>query len=339
MKDVTRLQLRLRAPVMESLSGSEPERRAIRRIGHRAGAAELRAGHATDARAGGTEIAVSGHESQSAVATSTLEPSTTTHEFSCEGCGYLLVAACEGARCSECGKACAESDPERCGGSEWQSHTAIPAWFVTSWGALFAPHRMFAKLRMTRPAFGLAAINIALAGLLLTLTPDRIRSWSEVLRAPDSPASPGMAGMIAERGASFLVQSAAGMGVLAAITLVTALALWVKKRPDGGRAAPAVVMQVVAHSTAAWLIAGPIRFAVERLAHPTLELIGRETWNRWEQGHPLVVESVWRFLPLGSMWGLIAGLVLFWMRACRGLRQRRYATVIRPARRATRRRN
>ena len=79
--------------------------------------------------------------------------------------------------------------------------------------------------------------------------------------------------------------------------------------------------------------------AVERLAHPTLELIGRETWNRWEQGHPLVVESVWRFLPLGSMWGLIAGLVLFWMRACRGLRQRRYATVIRPARRATRRRN
>lgn len=189
---------------------------------------------------------------------------------------------------------------------------------------------------MARPAFGLAAINLSLAGSLLAVTPDRIRSWSEIIFPPGGvvPAD-GRAAWVLDAGTTFFEQAATGIGVLAGLSLLVASALWVRKRPDDARVHPWVVMQVAAHATPAWLIAGPIRFLVERFAHPLLELIGRETWARWEQTHPLVVESALRFLPLGSMWGMAAGLLLFCVRTSSGLRRRRYASLLRRGRAAS----
>ncbi len=257
-------------------------------------------------------------------------------EFSCEGCGYTLVAPTPGARCPECGKPAAESDPDRCSGSAWQRRAGVKTWLRTAFGVLFRPSRLAGNLRMARPAFGLAAINLSLAGSLLAVTPDRIRSWSEIIFPPGGvvPAD-GRAAWVLDAGTTFFEQAATGIGVLAGLSLLVASALWVRKRPDDARVHPWVVMQVAAHATPAWLIAGPIRFLVERFAHPLLELIGRETWARWEQTHPLVVESALRFLPLGSMWGMAAGLLLFCVRTSSGLRRRRYASLLRRGRAAS----
>lgn len=257
-------------------------------------------------------------------------------EFSCEGCGYTLVAPVPGARCPECGNPAAESDPDRCSGSAWQRRAGVKTWLQTAFGVLFRPSRLAGNLRMTRPAFGLAAINLALAGSLLVVTPDRIRSWTEIIFPPGG-VGPGQSGVkwALDAGTTFFEQAATGTAVLAGASLLLAFGLWIRRRPDDARVHPLVVMQVAAHATAAWLIAGPVRFVVERFAHALLELIALETWERWEQSHPLAVELALRFLPVGSMWGLLAGALLFWVRTSSGLRRRRYASLLRRGRAAS----
>ena len=92
----------------------------------------------------------------------------------CEGCGYVLngLPAGADARCPECGKPLAESDPALRIPAAWEAGPGYASLVSTSLHVLFRPthfYRTLATRRPTRAAGQFAAVHWWLASMLLAV--------------------------------------------------------------------------------------------------------------------------------------------------------------------------
>lgn len=91
------------------------------------------------------------------------------YELLCERCGYSLEGLPCGGACPECGRAIAESLPQRRLGSPWQQHPGVAGWLKTVWACSVGPQASMGQVAFTPTPVGLYLCNIAVLPALLWL--------------------------------------------------------------------------------------------------------------------------------------------------------------------------
>lgn len=233
-------------------------------------------------------------------------PSIPEHVL-CENCGYALGGLDANLACPECGRAAADSLPERRRGSPWQRSGladgcgAIPAWLATLGAIARRPAAFWRDVRITqRRALALLMTNclIAALGAMLVL----LGEWN------------GRTSPISYMAAFWFVM----LLLMLALSSVEYVGMRFFGRRRGWRITLRTTLVIVAHASYAWLIAGFGMAAAGQVAR-VLPFIwdGRPTLS--------IPDIVWFALITGTPF--ILGMVLFSSLCGLGFHALRYANA------------
>ncbi|MGD9689930.1 MAG: hypothetical protein AB7K52_09790 [Phycisphaerales bacterium] len=235
----------------------------------------------------------------------------------CERCGYDIEGLPGSGACPECGRAVAQSLPERRPGSAWQRVGGTRAAWHAYWAAWTRPRRLFDEIRIAAPesdrrVWALTAMSdlwtahlsivpaAAFIGLCLAL------GLVEIMGAAGRAA-----GVLLMLGSVVLALPA--MLFLGALTNIERGGIQVLGRMRGWRVTPAVADAVCAHASAGW-VGGALIGNVLMVATAIVP------WALSE-GEPAPIAGVLK--SIGA--GLVIGLLWFEMLTYVGVRRCRYA--------------
>ena len=230
----------------------------------------------------------------------------------CERCGYVTEGLPAAAACPECGLAGTAAD--RRPGSPWQQRPSVFSYFRTNWLALCRPGELFSTIAIGRGAWGLAALNLLIAGFLI------VAPWSGVLDI-DPARGRGRAGseeLLLTAAWAVPLHTLAGVGLLGALTAVEWAGLQALGRHRGWRITPAVAWQVCAHASVGWIVMGITAW------------VGLIVWLNVSYFGGATDLSRMRGLSVAVMWlvpglGVLLGLLVFELLVFVGIRRCRFA--------------
>lgn len=244
----------------------------------------------------------------------------------CERCGYPIDGLPPDARCPECGRPAAESDPRRRPGSPWQRARSAGAWLRTIAAVLRHPVGFWRDVRIepARPSFGRANVWVAgaLIAAVLAVRVMRERSFSRA--AADVSWSSVDTWLV--WGAWFLPLAALVAAVLAGLTRIEYWGVRFFGGRRGWRITPTVADCVCGHATVGWLVAA-VLWAAVALAIDS----GGARRLSLALGVPVPGPSAW-LRATAPLAGFFAGLLVFEVLVYFGIRQNRFANRPRPRR-------
>ncbi len=248
----------------------------------------------------------------------------------CEKCGYVIEGLDPGGACPECGKAIAESLPERRVGTAWQQRHGLLALFQTWAQCVRSPDGVVSILRSIpeRNSVRLMSITIAMASLVASagyFMPSQIHRFQ-----------PFGARQI-ETFAMILAISLVPFTLLLLLTWIEGRGLRLIARSREFRLGPNFAIAVVAHGCVGWIfsalgfvIGNFAAIALIRAMTPELESTGDEMLDTFAQimSSPprWVYYAGWAFMILGAIPGFLFFEVFAWL----GLRRCKFANRVRP---------
>lgn len=234
----------------------------------------------------------------------------------CEKCGYVIEGLDTGGACPECGKAIAESLPERRAGTAWEHEQSLWTFALTSLTTVWRPLHTLDEMRFA------------------PLTPDLLATWYNRIAIYGF----GIVSFFVVLWSSIRVQEREGpdqslkhlviFGTLVIATTIVFRALipictWIETRGlilfaarRDGRLTPVLARAITAHGSVGWVISG---FG--------LALVVATTAKMETERHGTSVDAL--------LWGLgialaIGGFLFFEVFAWLGLRRCRFANRVRP---------
>lgn len=242
---------------------------------------------------------------------------TDEYTLLCERCGYVVEGLPTDGACPECGKAIAESLPERRASTPWQREPSVPNLLGTWVLALAAPRRLLDTLTV--------------AGNQDTML-EKMCAWCAVV--PVCLAA-GVAVLVSGEPfvrdlpyVALVLTGGIGLfglwGCVRALTAVERRGLVFIGRTRGFRTTPGVARAITAHGAVGWVVAG---------LGLTLVILGPLTVMLTDQvhGHNRTPMSppVAGLTALGLFW-MAFGFLFFEVFAWLGLRRLKYANRVRP---------
>ncbi|MEZ6243750.1 MAG: hypothetical protein R3B57_11995 [Phycisphaerales bacterium] len=230
----------------------------------------------------------------------------------CERCGYVIEGLEPSGNCPECGKAIAESLPERRVGTAWQRKPSVLSFYDLAMATLLHPLGTLDAMRFSRTSGQLGATYAAIAAVGVAAGAF-VASVNSFARPFDRVGVVGLvvAGVVA------IVSWAISVVALMFLTWVETRGLVFFAARRGGRVTPEVARAITAHGSVGWVIAG-IGAAVALFPMSRVEAAGHGT---------ALDASVW---AIGVLL-VIAGFLFFETFAWLGLRRLKYANRARPS--------
>jgi predicted RNA-binding Zn-ribbon protein involved in translation (DUF1610 family) len=232
----------------------------------------------------------------------------------CEACGYVIEGLPREGQCPECGKAVAESLPERRTGTPYQHRTDLFGVFQTWWLCLFNPKKTLDSISFDQPSRGLRRVSVLIAAAPPALSVSA--GYFAIVTQGAKGSSPTIAALIsiALLGCGFGLS----VGLLLLLTKIEQMGLGVIGRSRDFRITPAIAANVCDHATIGWVVAS----AMSSLATAVILVI---------EIQPMVSLSLWyAAIPLALA---IPGFLYFETFAYLGLRRCKFANRSRPEKR------
>ncbi len=233
----------------------------------------------------------------------------------CERCGYVLEGLDPAGNCPECGKAIAESLPERRVGTAWQRGRPNARDYVdTACLVLLTPRRSLDTIsfdpHLSAKGFGRAThiISAAILPLLIVI--------AVIVPSFQGQSEVPLLWYIAGFGALALFLFFGVWMTLALLTMVESRGIAFIAARRRFRISPDAAATICTHGTIGWLIAA-VGFTMSIVAYSFSERFISMSWK------PIVV-----WLPLVP---IIAGFLFFEVFAWLGLRRCKFANRVRPA--------
>lgn len=253
-------------------------------------------------------------------------PVASEFDLLCEACGYLLEGLGADGACPECGRAIAESLPERRQGTPAQRSASPWALGRTVWLAV-------RSVRSPRVLWDAARVGDAVDGricaMLLITASLFVAAHAAILRVPEVIWGDWVFSTQSERALSVVVGVILVPTLLAGAMIMLGVLTWVEKtgirmfgRMHGRRITPAVAMTIVAHASAGWLVGAALLTPAWLVGRGLAATADHVAMLRWQLVYMLPV-----ILPaLAALLGLLLFEVITWQ----GVMRLRYANRERP---------
>ncbi|MBO6738875.1 MAG: hypothetical protein JJ916_03355 [Phycisphaerales bacterium] len=242
----------------------------------------------------------------------------------CEKCGYVIEGLDQSGNCPECGKAIADSLPERRVGTPWQQSPGVGSLVRTWLMTLRHPLRTLDVMRINeREGTGLALKTLFTAGL-----------WMYIVICLIEMMNPySLLGFLGTLGAS-AIGTPIVIVALIILTTIELSGLIVISRSRGFRITEPIADNIVSHGSVGWVWCGAFialsLYCYGQSMMPSEELFRLPPWNAQPNISGYGLADHYGFMSLIFLLMSIPGFLFFETFAYLGLRRCKYANRVRP---------
>lgn len=244
----------------------------------------------------------------------------------CETCGYDLEGLDHDAKCPECARPVASSDPGARPGSPWQRQPGFFSLAATAWALLRRPGKLFEHISIRPGSAWLAALSMLGAGVLVA------DPWIGVwIRDPARNARPWQSLADFARYAGSFAAGAVGVAlVLLMLTLIEYRGIRFFSARRGWRLTRVAAWQICAHASVAWTLCGILPLIVLAIKEALVRVLHYSPHAVIDLGPVFGTFNVSDLLSGGGVaLGYFLGMMAFEMLVYIGVRKCRFAARLR----------